>query len=94
MKPFAHFFVEILIVLYSPGCCCEAICACFCLNIYGFGFSRRLLLSHLHIFLFKYLWFWIIQDAIVKPFAHLFVEILMVLDSPGGCCESICAFFC
>ena len=26
----------------------------------------------------------------MKPFAHLFVQILMVFDSPGGCCEAIC----
>ena len=44
-------------------------------------------------FLFKYLWFWILQYVVVKPFAHLFVEILMVLDSPGSCCEAICTFF-
>ena len=40
-------------------------------------------------FLFKYLWFWILQEAVVKPFAHFFVEIFMVLDSPGGCCEAM-----
>ena len=28
----------------------------------------------------------------MKPFANLFVEIFMVLDSPGGCCEAICTF--
>ena len=43
MNPFAHFVVEILMVLDSPGGCCEAICAFFCLNIDGFGFSMRLL---------------------------------------------------
>ena len=79
-------------VLDSPGGCCEAICA-FCLwNINGFGFSRRLLWSHLLIFLLKYFWFWILQEAVVKPFAICFVEILMVLDYPGGCCEAICTF--
>ena len=50
MKPFAHFVVEILIVLDSQVGCCEAICKLFCLNIACFGFSRRLLCSHLHIF--------------------------------------------
>ena len=50
MKPFAHFVVEILIVLDSTGGCCEAICEFFCLNINGFGFSRMLLTNHLHMF--------------------------------------------
>ena len=29
----------------------------------------------------------------MNPFANLFVEILMVLDSLGGCCEAICVLF-
>ena len=81
-------------VLDSPGRCCEAICEFVCLNIDGFAFSRRLLWSHLRFFLFKYYWFWILQEVVVKQFAHFFVEIFMVLDSPGGCCEAICKNKC
>ena len=64
-------FIEILMVLDSPGSCCEAICTLFFSNIDSFGFSRTLLWSHLRICLFKYLWFCILQDFAVKQFAHL-----------------------
>ena len=32
---------------------------------------------------------WDLQEVAVKPFAHFSNEILMVLDSPGGCCEAM-----
>ena len=28
----------------------------------------------------------------MKPFVCFLIEILMVLDSPGSCCEAICTF--
>ena len=57
VKPFARFYMEILMVLEASGRCCEsiidgwesrggcreAICALFQFNIDGFGISRRLL---------------------------------------------------
>ena len=57
VKPFAHFYNEILMVLEasggscesiidgleSPGGCCEAVRALLQRNIYGFGRFRRLL---------------------------------------------------
>ena len=93
MKPFAILFVEILLVLDSPGGCCEAVCT-FCLFKYlWFWILQDAVMKPFAHFLFKYLWFWILQDAVVKPFVHFFVELLMVLDSPGGCCEAICKFF-
>ena len=33
--------------------------------------------------------FWNLQKAAVKTFVRLSIEILMVLESAGGCCESI-----
>ena len=50
---------------------------------------------------------WNLQEVAVKPFAHFYNEILMVLESPGSCreaminglnypgccCEAICALF-
>ena len=35
------------------------------------------------------LMFWNIQKAAVKTFARFSIEILLVLESAGGCCESI-----
>ena len=35
------------------------------------------------------LMFWNSQKAVVKTFARFSIEILMVLESAGGCCESI-----
>ena len=35
------------------------------------------------------LMFWNLQKAVVKTFVRFSVEILMVLESAGGCCESI-----
>ena len=35
------------------------------------------------------LMFWNIQKAAVKTFARLSIDISMVLESAGGCCESI-----
>ena len=35
------------------------------------------------------LMFWNIQKAAVKTFACVSIEISMVLESAGGCCESI-----
>ena len=35
------------------------------------------------------LMFWNSQKAAVKTFARFSIEILMVLESAGGCCESI-----
>ena len=32
---------------------------------------------------------WDLQEVVVKPFAHFSNEILMVLESPGECCEAI-----
>ena len=32
---------------------------------------------------------WNLQEVAVKPFAHFYNEILMVLEASGGCCESI-----
>ena len=32
---------------------------------------------------------WNLEEVAVKPFAHFYNEILMVLDASGGCCESI-----
>ena len=51
----------------------------------------------------KYLWFWKLQEAAanpllmvwnieevaVKPFTYFSLEILIVLEASGGCCESI-----
>ena len=50
---------------------------------------------------------WNLQEVAVKQFAHSYIEILLVLespgscreamidglDSPGCCCEAICVFF-
>ena len=33
--------------------------------------------------------FWNLQKAAVKTFVRFSIEILMVLESAGGCCESI-----
>ena len=30
-----------------------------------------------------------LEEVAVKPFAHFYIEILMVLEASGGCCESI-----
>ena len=35
------------------------------------------------------LMFWNLQKAAVKTFVRCSIEILMVLESAGGCCESI-----
>ena len=35
------------------------------------------------------LMFWNLQKAAVKTFVRVSIEILMVLESAGGCCESI-----
>ena len=35
------------------------------------------------------LMFWSLEKAAVKTFARCFIEISMVLESAGGCCESI-----
>ena len=57
VKPFAHFYIEILMVLEASGRCCEsiidgwesrggcreAICTLFQLNIDGFGISKSVL---------------------------------------------------
>ena len=32
---------------------------------------------------------WNLQEVAVKPFAHFYIEILMVLEASGRCCESI-----
>ena len=32
---------------------------------------------------------WNLEEVAVKPFAHFYNEILMVLEASGGCCESI-----
>ena len=32
---------------------------------------------------------WNLEEVAVKPFAHFYKEILMVLEASGGCCESI-----
>ena len=32
---------------------------------------------------------WNVEEVAVKPFAHFYKEILMVLEASGGCCESI-----
>ena len=30
-----------------------------------------------------------LEEVAVKPFAHFYIEILMVLEASGCCCESI-----
>ena len=35
------------------------------------------------------LMFWHVQEVAENPFAHFSNEISMVLESAGGCCESI-----
>ena len=30
-----------------------------------------------------------LQEVAVKPFTHFYIEILMVLEASGGCCESV-----
>ena len=37
----------------------------------------------------RLLMFWNLQKAAVKTFVRCSIEILMVLESAGGCCESI-----
>ena len=32
---------------------------------------------------------WNLEEVAVKPFAHFYIEICMVLEASGGCCESI-----
>ena len=32
---------------------------------------------------------WNLQEVAVKPFAHFYKEILMVLEASGSCCECI-----
>ena len=32
---------------------------------------------------------WNLEEVAVKPFAHFYKEIFMVLEASGGCCESI-----
>ena len=32
---------------------------------------------------------WNLEEVAVKPFAHFYTEILMVLEASGGCRESI-----
>ena len=32
---------------------------------------------------------WNLEEVAVKPFAHFYNEIFMVLEASGGCCESI-----
>ena len=32
---------------------------------------------------------WNLKEVAVKPFAHFYKEILMVLEASGSCCESI-----
>ena len=39
------------------------------------------------------LMFWNSQKAAMKTFARFLIEILMVLESAGGCCESITNVF-
>ena len=36
-----------------------------------------------------FLMVWNLREVVVKPFAHFYNEILMVLEASGGCCESI-----
>ena len=31
---------------------------------------------------------WNLQEVAVKPFKHFYIEILMVLEASGCCCES------
>ena len=31
---------------------------------------------------------WNLEELAVKPFAHFYNEILMVVEASGGCCES------
>ena len=37
----------------------------------------------------RLLMFWNLQKAAVKTFVRVSIDILMVLESAGGCCESI-----
>ena len=32
---------------------------------------------------------WNLQEVAVKPFTHFYIEILMVFETSGRCCESI-----
>ena len=69
----------------SPRGCCETIHTLLQINIYGFGSFRKLLWIHalLHSNL---------QEVAVKPFAHFYKEIFMVLEASGGCCEAMHCF--
>ena len=65
VKPFAHFYKEILMVL-------EASWGLLLIHYWWFGISKRLLWSHLHTFTMKYLWFWNIHEAAVNPLLRKF----------------------
>ena len=36
-----------------------------------------------------FLMVWNLEEVAVKPFRYFYIEILMVLEASGGCCESI-----
>ena len=91
----AYFYNEILMVLEASGGCCESIidglecprgcCEAICTfaNKYSlFGKLQKAAVNPLFVV-------WNLEDVAVKPFAHFYNEILMVLESPGGCCEAI-----
>ena len=36
---------------------------------------------------------WNLEEVAVKPFAHFYIEIFMILEASGGCCESNDSWF-
>ena len=95
MKPFAHFFVEILMVLDSPGGCCEAICNLFFHEILIVLDSPGGCCEAVCTFcLFKYLWFWILQEAVMKPFAHFLFKYLWFWILQDAVVKPFVYFFC
>ena len=96
VKPFAHSSQEISMVLESAGGCCESIinvleslegccediCTFFPLKYQWFWNQQEAAVNPL-------LMLWNLQKADVKTFVRFSIEILMVLESAGGCCESI-----
>ena len=96
VKPFTHFYNEILMVLEASGGCCESI-------IDGLESPGSCCEAIYKTFTMKYSWFWKLQEAAVNPLlmvcnleevavkqiAHFHNELFMVLEASGSCCESI-----
>ena len=95
VKTFVRVSIDILMVLESAGGCCESIinvleypegcgeniCTFFPLKYQWFWNHQEAAVNQL-------LMFWNLQKAAVTTFARFALEISMVLESAGGCCES------